>query len=113
MSRKARSVSLTRYGTIAPEHLQSFVRGVRATLLYILKALPDSLKSIRLRGNIQQALIGFGILHNRFRLSIDGKHQRSLGLLKLFHEFPRIAPECRHRLYIFLDVEHKALTLSS
>src|ERR1700719_5042009 len=102
-SRMARSVSLTRYGMFAPEHFQRFPRGTRAALLHILKTLPDSLPSINLRGDSKQALIGFGILHDCFGLSINGKHQRFLGLLEVFHELPGIAPEGGHRLNIFFD----------
>src|ERR1700687_2381741 len=111
ISRRARSASLTRYGMVAPERFQSFTRRTHTTLLYILDALPDSLKCIGLRGDVEQALIGFGILHDRLRPSIDCKDQRFLRLLEVLHEFPRIAPECRHRLNVFLDVEHDDLGL--
>src|SRR5258708_12139436 len=103
--------NLTRYGMVAPEHLQSFTRRTHTTLLYVFEALPDSLKCIGLRGNVEQALIGFRILHDRFRFSIDCKNQRFLRLLEMLHELPRIAPECRHRLNAFLDVKHNDLAL--
>src|SRR6266478_1003631 len=109
MSRRARSANLTRYGMVAPEHLQSFTRRAYTTLLYVFKALPDSLKSIGLCGNVEQALIGFGILHDRFRFSIDCKNQRFLRLFEMLHELPRVAPECRHRLNVFFNVEHSDL----
>src|SRR6266480_2841574 len=111
MSRRARSANLTRYGMVAAEHLQSFTRGTHTTLLYVFEALPDSLKSIGLRGDVEQALIGFGILHDRFRLSIDCKNQRLLRLFEMLHELPGIAPECRHRLNVFFDVKHNDLAL--
>jgi hypothetical protein len=56
---------------VAAEHLQCFTRGTHRMLLCVFDALPDSLKSNGLRGNVEQALIGFGILHDRFRLSVD------------------------------------------
>src|SRR5882762_9716635 len=111
MSRRARSASLTRYGMLAPEHFQSFTRRTHTPLLYVFEALPDSFKRIGLCGNVEQALIGFGILHDRFRFSIDRKNQRFLRLLEMLHELRRIAPECRHRLNVFFDVEHSGLAL--
>jgi hypothetical protein len=96
---------------VAPEHFKSFPRRTHTTLLYILNALPDSLSGICVGGDVKQTLIGFGILHDRFRLSIDCKNQGFLRPLEKLHELPRIAPECRHRLNIFFDVEHDALAL--
>src|SRR5258708_33070973 len=98
MSRRARSANLTRYGMVEPEHFQSFTRRTHTTLLYVFDALPDSLKRTGLCHNVKQALIGFGILHNSFRLSIDCENQRFLRLFEMLHELPRIASECRHRL---------------
>src|ERR1700745_49288 len=111
MSRRARSASLTRYRMVAAERVQSFTRGTHATLLYVFDTLPDSLKCVGLGGDVEQALIGFGILNDGFRLSIDGKNQRLLRFLELLHELPRIAAECRHRLNVFFDVKHNGLAL--
>src|SRR6266404_2919624 len=111
MSRRARSANLTRYGMVAPEHFQSLTRRTHTTLLYVFEALPDSVKGIGLCGNVEQTLIGLGILHDRFRLSIDRKNQRLLRLFEMLHELPRIAPECRHRLNVFFDVKHNDLAL--
>src|ERR1700687_4058587 len=112
-SRTERPVNLTWNGMFAPEHFQRFPRGTRAALLHILKTLPDSLSSIDLRGDIKQALIGSGILHDCFGLSINGNHQLFLGLLKVLHELRGISPESSHRLNIFFDVEHEYLGLTS
>ncbi len=90
----------------AAEHFQSFPRRTHAALLYILKPLPDSLSHVGLSRDVEETLIGFGILHDRFRFAIDGENQGSLGFLKTFHEFTRIAPECGYGLNIFLDVKH-------
>jgi hypothetical protein len=96
---------------VVEEQLQSFTRGTHTTLLCVFDALPDSLKCVGLRGDVEQALIGFGILDDRFRLSIDGKNQRFLRFLELLHELPRIAAERRHRLNVFFDVKHNDLAL--
>src|SRR5260370_4244264 len=109
MSLRERPVSLTRYFRDAAEDVQSFARRTHAALFYVLKPLPGSLSGISLRRDVQQALIGFSILHDRFRFAIDGEDQGSLGSLQTFHEFTRIAPECGHGLNVFLDVEHTHL----
>src|ERR1700739_4943662 len=111
MSRRARSASLTRYGMVAAEHLQCFTGRTHTTVLYVLDALPDSLKGIDFRGDVEQALIGFRILHDRFRLSIDCKNQWFLRFLEVLHELPWIAAERRHRLNVFFDVKHNDLAL--
>src|SRR5229473_1220834 len=112
ISRKARLVSLTRYFMDAAEHFQSFTRRTYAAFLYVLKPLTDTLNRVGLRSDVEQALIGFSILHNRFRLAVNGKNQRPLGFLEALHEFSRIAAECGHRLNVFLNVEHTHLTLA-
>ena len=90
---------------VALERFQSFARRTHKKLLYVFDALPDSLKRIGLCGNVEQALIDFRILHDRFRFSIHCKNQRFLRLFEMLHELPWIAPECGHRLNVFLDVE--------
>src|SRR6266567_4399605 len=109
MSRKARLVSLTRYFMDAAEDFQSFPRRTDAALFYVLKPLADSLSGIGLRCDVEQALIGFGILDDRFRFAVNGENQRLLGFLEVLHELSRIAPECGHGLNIFLNVEHTQL----
>ncbi len=56
----------------APEHFQRFARRMHAALLQVFHTLADSLTCIRLRRDVQQELVGFSVLHNRFRLSIKG-----------------------------------------
>src|ERR671922_1809057 len=111
ISRRARSANLTRYRMITAEGFQSFAHRAHATLLYVFDALSDALKCIGLCSDVQQALIGFGILDDRFRLSVDRENQRFLRFLELFHELPRIAAERRHRLNVFFDIEHDNLSL--
>src|SRR5207249_10135258 len=101
MSRRARSANLTRYGMVAAEHFQSFTRRTHTTLLCVFEALSDALKRIGLCGDVEQALIGFGILHDRFRFPIDRKNQRFLRFLEVLHELPWIAAERGHSLNVF------------
>jgi hypothetical protein len=90
----------------AAEGFQSFARRTDAAFLYVLKSLPNPFKGIGSRRDVEEVLIGFRILHDRFRFAIDSKNQRSLRLLETLHEFCRITPEGGHGLNILLDVEH-------
>jgi|GEM_PF-5646512 len=86
---------------VAPEHFQRFARRTHPALLQVSPALTDAFQRIRLCGDIQQALIGFGILYHRFGLSIDCENQRLYRLFEMLHELRWIAPECRHGLNVF------------
>jgi hypothetical protein len=96
----------------AAEQFKGFARWTDTALLYVLKPLADTLNRVGLRSDVEQALIGFSVLHNRFRFAVNGKNQRPLGFLEALHEFSRIAAECGHRLNVFLNVEHTHLTLA-
>ena len=56
---------------VAPEGFERFARGAHAALFQVFEGLADAFECIRLRGDIQEALIGFGILDYRFGLSTD------------------------------------------
>src|SRR5260370_8560964 len=98
MSRRARPVSLTRYFMGTTEHFQNFPRRPHASFLYIFKPLADSLSRVGLRGDVEEALIGFSILYDRFPFPIAGETERSLGVLETFHEFSPVPPHRAHTL---------------
>jgi hypothetical protein len=93
--------------------LRSVSRASRAgrtrPFFHIFEALADKFRNVGLRRYIQQPLIGFGILHDRFGLSVDGKNQRFSRLFQMFQEFRRIAANCRHGLNVFFYFEHDGL----
>jgi hypothetical protein len=74
--------------------------------LRILQALPDTFLYVGARCNVEQSLIGFGVLHNGRSLALHGKHYGALAFLELFHEIARPAPERRQRLNVTRDVKH-------
>jgi hypothetical protein len=98
---------------VAPEQFESFARGTHAALFHVLHSLTDAFQYIGLRGDIQQALIGFCILYDCFRFSIDRKNERFFRLFEMLHELRWIAPECRHGLNVFFYVEHEGLARQS
>jgi hypothetical protein len=63
--------------------------------------LADAFCYIGAGGNIEQALVAFGILHHSRRLSFHREHHRALVLFKLLHEVtgppPRECPLARRK----------------
>jgi hypothetical protein len=90
---------------------QGFAGRAYAAFFRLFEALADTFRSVGLRRYIEQPLIGFGILHDRFGLSVDGKNQQFSRLFQMFQEFRRIAAKCRPGLNAFFDIEHDGLGL--
>ena len=59
--------------------------------------------------DIEEAPIGFGVLNDRFGLSINGKNQWFSRFFPMLKKFRRIAAKCGHGLNVFLDIEHDGL----
>jgi hypothetical protein len=93
----------------AAERFEGFARRTHTTPLDVLKALVDALTGVGLCGDIEETLIGFGVLQHRFGLAIDGKDQRPLRLLEMLHKLRWIPAKGRHCLNVFFDIEHGGL----
>jgi hypothetical protein len=52
----------------------------RTSVGYILEGLTDSFLFIRAGRNVEQTLVGFGVLHDGRRLPVHGKHDGALAL---------------------------------
>ena len=52
---------------------------------YVIKPLADTLVHIGAGGDVEQALIGFGVLHNGLGLALDREHYGPLAFLELLH----------------------------
>jgi hypothetical protein len=72
----------------------------------IRQPLTDAFLNIGAGRNVEQALIGFGILHHGCGFPLYGKHYRTLGFSELFHEIAGPPPEGRQRVDIIRDVNH-------
>ena len=70
-------------------------RRASASVGYIIETLTDAFLCIGAGGNVEQALIGSGVLHDSRRLPLHRKHHGTLALLKLFHEIAGPAAEGR------------------
>lgn len=92
---------------LRPELGEEFPDGSHIASAGVFEALPDSFASVRLRGDVEQALIGFGILNHGPSLAFDGEHHGALGLLELLHKITGPAAEGGERLNVFSDIEHE------
>jgi hypothetical protein len=81
----------------------------KLSLSCVLQALTDTLFGVSLRGNIEKALVGFRILHNSRRPSVDREHQWTLALPELLHKDARTSAEGGQRLDVRCDVEQARL----
>src|SRR5438270_337210 len=88
------------------EVLEELPRWPDFSLFRILQALADTLLGVGTGGNVEQSLIGLGVLHDSRGLALHRKHHGALGLLELFHEVAGSAAECRQRLYIVRNIKH-------
>src|SRR5579864_1214988 len=80
-SRSAREVMLTTYAMCGFELAEKVSCWTHPSLLRILKALSDAFLGIGARGNVEQTLIGFGVLHNSRRFALHGEHHWALAFL--------------------------------
>jgi predicted nucleic acid-binding Zn ribbon protein len=53
----------------------------------VVQTLTDTFLSIGAGGNVEEALIGLGVLHNGSGFSVHCQHHRTFRLFELFHEF--------------------------
>ena len=97
----------------AAEGLDGFASGAGATLLGIGQALADGFHYVGAGGDIEKALVGFGVLNDGFGFSVNREDHGLFGLLEELDEFCGIAPEGGHGVNVFFDVEHGWLPSSS
>jgi len=90
----------------ASDIVKNLFGGSGASVNHVIKTLADSFLQIRAGGDVQQALVGFGILHDRRCLPLHPKHHGTLTFLQLSHEVAGTAAEGRQRLDVLGDVKY-------
>src|ERR1035438_6746841 len=106
----ARPVNSTRY-VMAPANLvKDFSRRPGTTAACVIQTLADGFVHIGTGGDVQQALVGRGVLHDGGGLAFYGKHHGPFALPQVLHTIARTATESRQRLDVFGDVEHARQT---
>jgi hypothetical protein len=73
---------------------------------YVITALTDAFHGVGIGRNVEQALIGVGILHDSRCFALHRKHHGALALLELFHEVAGTSAEGCQRLDVLGDVQH-------
>src|SRR3981189_887493 len=91
----------------ATDAVKYFFGGAGAPVGHVIKPLADSLFRIRAGGDVEQALVSFGVLHDGGSLPLDGEHHGALAFLQLLHEVAGTAAEGRQRLDVLGDVKHE------
>src|SRR5579863_6426113 len=104
-SRTARSISLTKYAMLGAEFFQGPSRGFVSAALQVLHALANALAGIGAGGDVEEPLIGPGILHHRLGFTVHGNDHRAFALLELLHEFAGPPAEGSERLNVLLQIE--------
>jgi len=89
--------------------VEDLPRRTSASVSNVIEPLPDSFLSVGACRNVKQSLISLGILHDRRCLPLYGKHDGTLGLLKLFHEVTGAAAESGQRLDVLGKVSMRLL----
>lgn len=59
-----------------------------ATVLHVVDPLPDGFEDIGARGDIEKALIGFGVLDDGFGLAFDGQYHWVPALFEVLMKSP-------------------------
>src|SRR5271167_2375300 len=103
-SRLARAASSTRYVMLRADLVEHRLGRPDSAVTEIVKSLANALTSAVLGCEIEQTLIGFGILHDRRRLAVHRQDDRTFGLLEMAQNIGRTIAESGHRLNVFSDV---------
>jgi hypothetical protein len=88
------------------EIVEKLPRRPDLSFLRVLQPLTDAFLDIGMGSNVEQTLVGFGILYDSRSPSLYRKHHGALIFFKLFHEVPGPPPEGRQRLDVIRDVNH-------
>ncbi len=79
--------------------------GSELAVFHVFATLADSFPGVGLGGEVEQPLVGGGVLHEGSGLSLNGQHHGTFAFLELLQEFARAAAERRQRPDVLRDVE--------
>jgi len=88
------------------EVFEKLPRWTEPPLFGVLQALTDTLLRIGARGDVEEVLVGFGVLHNSRRFSFHRQHYGAFGLFEPFHEVAGSAAERCQRMDVIRNIEH-------
>src|ERR1019366_288628 len=107
-SRWARGMILTRYSMRGFEFGEELLRVAPLSKPGLVQALANSLASVGAGRDVEQPLIGSGVLDDGLGFAVDCQHHWPLAFLELLHEIPGAPAKSRERLNVLGDVKHLA-----
>src|ERR1700674_3289285 len=107
--RLALAVSSTRYVIFGANLVEHLTRRTGAAFGGIFKALADAFGRAGFGRQIEEPLIGLGILHHGGGFSIHRQHKGTFCLSEVTQKFRRMIAEGGHGLNVFGDVHRAAL----
>jgi hypothetical protein len=90
---------------LTPKRFERFPRRSHAALGHVFTTLPDAFFDVCLCRDIEQALIGFSVLHYRGGLAVDRQNHRALRLLELLKKRHGIVPKRGQVLNVLGEVQ--------
>jgi hypothetical protein len=93
------------------EFIKELACGASAPCGHVFEALADGFFFIAKGGEVEEALVGGGVLDDSFGFAVDGEDDGSAGLLKALHHFDGVVAEGGEGLDVLGDVDHGGLRL--
>lgn len=100
LAREARSVSSTRYVIFRAESVEDFACWARPALRDVVQALSNPLSGVSVSRDVEEPLIGRGILNHQFRFAVNGKNHGAAGGLQALHHIGRLPAKICQRLNV-------------
>jgi len=89
---------------IPPERVNEFSHRPGTAFGYVLKPLPDALFCVRPRGDVQQTLISFRVLHDGGSLAVNGQNKRAFRFFQLLKKGGGVVAKRRQGLNVLRNI---------
>src|SRR6185312_5374919 len=104
-SRRARAETSTRYAIFRAHVFENLLQWLGAAICDIVQPLADGFVLVGEGGEIEQMLVGGGVLEDGAGLAVDGEDDGAAGTLELAHHADGVVAEGCQRLDVFGDFE--------
>jgi hypothetical protein len=91
--------------------IEKFAGGTSASCCDIFETLADAFVDVGCGGEVEEALVGGGVLDNGFGFAVDSEDDGAAGLFEALHHFDGVVAEGGEGLDVFGDVDHGGLRL--
>ncbi len=97
---------LTRYGMLATHLVEELGCGTAFSSVEFFQSLTDALLDVGEGGEVEEALVGGGILEDGFRFAVDGEDDGALGGFELLEEIGGVVAKGGEGLGVLGGVDH-------